>query len=92
VDPVIAHLEGGITNPEVYRYIYRKRPDYFLSLVHRRPDGRLKGHTPVDEAMLGFLDPGLPAAKRLFVKVAEVPGWIAADGDTVSFYVYRRVR
>ncbi|MBN2490213.1 MAG: hypothetical protein JXQ29_05135 [Planctomycetes bacterium] len=92
VDPVIAHLEGGITNPEVYRYLWERRPAYFLSLVHRRPNGRLKGHTPVDIAMLRFLRPDVPEAERLFARIAEIPGWIENNGDVVSFYVYRRIR
>jgi hypothetical protein len=91
VDPVIAHLDGGITNPEVYRYIWERKPDYFLSIVHRRPDGRLEGHTPVDATMLRFLDPKLAPEKRLFVKVAELEGW-HDDGDEVSFYIYARAK
>lgn len=91
VDATIAHLPGGLTNPNVYLYINQKEPAYFLSLVHRTPGGKVRGHTPVDHAMLGFLDPALPVNQRLYVKVADIEGWVE-KGNLVSFYVYRRAK
>ena len=91
VDPVIAHLEGGVTNPEVYAYLFRRRPDWFISIRHHLPDGRARGHTPVDEAMMRFDDPALPTAERLFRPVAVLPGWVE-HGETVRFHIYERAR
>ena len=91
VDATIAHLPGGLTNPNVYLYINQKKPAYFLSLVHRNPEGKVRGHTPVDHAMLGFLDPALPEDQRIYVKVADIEGWVE-KGDLISFYVYRRAK
>jgi len=91
VDPTVAHLEGGIQNPNLFLYIYNKKPAYFLSIVHHPPGGNPYGHTPVDEAMFGFLDQDLPKHQRLFVKVKEIEGWVQ-DGERISFYVYERRR
>lgn len=91
VDPVIAHLEGGVSNPEIYAYIFRRRPDYFISIRHHLGDGSVRGHTPVDETMLQFDRPDLPRRKRLFAPVVVLPGWVE-DGHEVRFHVYERVR
>lgn len=89
VDRTIAHLPGGVTNPEVYRYLLSREPVWFFSLVHHLPDGTRRGHTPVDATMLRFLDPAMPPEHRLFRFHCEVPGWLE-HGERVAFYVYRR--
>ena len=92
VDEKVSHLPGGILNPELWTYLHAQRLDYFISIVHHRPDGTCFGHTPVDDVMLRFDRPDLPADERIFVREnTVVPGW-REKGDTVSFYVYRRVR
>jgi len=94
VDRHLASLPGAAAFRTDADYVFGRRPDFIVAMVHYFPGGAVLGHGAFDRAALA--DPRLRAQYRL---AAELPGWRAEsaawlpDGgepSAVRFRIYAR--